>query len=213
MSVTGALIALNVLAYLWLSATGNPGSTASLVAHGALYPPLVTRDGQWWRIVSGAFLHVSLVHIGLNMFALFQVGRFVEMLVGKWRTLLMYAVAMLGSGFAVVIFSPNVVTVGASGAIFGLFGALVAIGLGLGPRGRSLIAQTIPIIVLNLLFGVAVPNISNAAHLGGLVSGFLIGALVFALRRRPPTALVVDAATGSRNEAELLPPEDDLIRR
>jgi rhomboid protease GluP len=168
------MIGLNVLVFIWLGLTGGWESSDSLVAHGALYGPAVAA-GEWWRIVSGAFLHAGYLHIGLNMFALFQVGRLVEMLVGSARTALAYTVAMLGSGIAVIVFNPDEPTVGASGAIFGLFGTLVAIGMRLGRPGRMLVSQTLPIIGINLAFGFAVPNISNAAHIGGLLCGFLVG--------------------------------------
>jgi rhomboid protease GluP len=182
-NATRVLIALNVIAYLWCSFTGASfisgfPDNQSLVDHGALYGPFVAQ-GQWWRIISSGFLHEGLLHIGLNMFALYQVGTLVEYLMGARRMLLVYFIAMIGSGLAVVWFSFNQPTLGASGAIFGLFGALVAIGLQLGQRGRSLIMQVLPIIGINLVFGFSVPGISNAAHIGGLLSGFVAGLIVF----------------------------------
>ena len=208
MSATAALIALNVLAYIWEVGSGTRfDNSASLVQHGALYGPLVER-GQWWRIVTGGFEHGGLAHIALNMFALWQLGTFVESMLGARRMLAIYILALFGGGIAVVIFSPNDVTVGASGAIFGLFGALVAIGVRLGRRGRGLIAQVVPILVINLVFTFAVPFISRAGHIGGLLTGFLAGLVLFMTRRPQPVPGVVDAATGATTEAELLPPED-----
>ncbi len=164
--------------------------------------------GEWWRIVSGGFEHGGLAHIALNMFALWQLGTFVEAMLGPRRMLAIYTVALFGGGIAVVVFSPNDVTVGASGAIFGLFGALLAIGVRLGRRGRGLIAQVVPILVINLVFTFAVPFISRAGHIGGLTTGFLAGLVLFMTRRPAPVAVVVDAATGAATEAEVLPPED-----
>jgi membrane associated rhomboid family serine protease len=129
------------------------------------------------------------------------------MLMGPWRMLAVYTIALLGGGYAVVYFAPNDVTVGASGAIFGLFGALMAIGLRMGQRGRALISQTLPILVINLVFTFAIPFISKAGHVGGLVSGFFAGLLLFAMKPAPPAPVVVDHATGETTEAELLPPE------
>ncbi len=191
--MTYALVALNVAAYVWVAFTGG-FDVPSLVAHGALDGPHVA-NGEYWRIVTAAFLHGGLLHIGLNMFALVQVGTYLESLVGSARMLAIYTVAMIGAGVAVVIFSPNDVTVGASGAIFGIFGALVAIGLRLGARGRGLIAQTLPIVGLNLAFGFSTPNISNAAHIGGLLSGFVAGLAVFMMRR--PQAVAESEAAGA----------------
>ena len=200
---------INVVAYAWEVFTGTRfDDNYSLVAHGALYGPLVVQQGQWWRIVTGGFLHGGLAHIALNMFALYQLGTFVESALGPWRMLAVYVISLFGGGLAVVYFSPNDVTVGASGAIFGLFGALIGIGLRLGQRGRALIAQTAPVLVINLVFTFAVPFISKSAHIGGLVSGLFAGLALFAMQRRPPTPVVVDAATGEEANAEYLPPPE-----
>lgn len=193
MNVTNALIAVNVIVYVWEVLAGTQmDSGPSLIAHGALYGRLVM-EGQWWRIFSGAFMHAGLAHIGLNMFALYQLGRFVEYALGPWRMLAVYFVSLVCGGMSVVIFAPDDPTVGASGAIFGLFGALLAIGVRLGKRGRSLIAQTVPILLLNLVFTFAVPFISKSGHLGGLAGGFLAGLLLFMTRRSALTAAPAQA--------------------
>ncbi len=208
-SATAVLVALNVIAYIWEVASGTRfDSNLSLVQHGALYGPLVTQRGEWWRIVTGGFMHGGIAHIALNMFALWQLGTFVETMLGARRMLAIYTIALFGGGLAVVYFSPADVTVGASGAIFGLFGALLAIGVRLGKRGRGLIAQTVPILIINLVFTFAVPFISKAGHVGGLLSGFVAGLVLFMTRRPEPVAVVVDRDTGAAAEAELLPPED-----
>ncbi len=209
MSATNVLIAMNVVVYLWEVLSGtNFNNNYSLLAHGALYAPLV-RQGQWWRIFSGAFEHAGLWHIALNMFALYQLGTFVEAVLGSRRMLAVYLISLIGGGLAVVVFSSNDVTVGASGAIFGLFGALLAIGVRLGKRGRGLIAQTLPILAINLVFTFAVPFISKSGHVGGLVAGFCAGLVLFMLRvpGSSPLVPVVDTVTGESAEAELLPPE------
>jgi membrane associated rhomboid family serine protease len=173
-TITNGIIAICVVAYIWQVTTGGPNAD-----HGELYGPAVVQLGQWWRIFTAAFLHGSIPHIALNMIALYQVGNIVERVMGPVRYVLLYAMATAGSGLAVLWFNFNVPTLGASGAIFGLFGALVAIGLSLPPRGMSLVTQTLPIIGINLAFGFAVPGISNAGHIGGLVSGFVAGWLLF----------------------------------
>ena len=214
MSATNFLIAVNVLAYIWEVASGTRfDSNYSLIDHGALYGPLVMQ-GQWWRIVTGGFMHGGIFHIALNMFALYQLGMFVEAALGAPRMLAIYAISLVGGGLAVVYYSPNDVTVGASGAIFGLFGALLAIGVRLGSRGRALIASVLPVLVLNLAFTFAVPFISKAGHLGGLACGFLAGLALFMTRAadRAGTPVVVNTATGEPAEAELLPPEEGARR-
>jgi membrane associated rhomboid family serine protease len=206
-SVTTALVLINVAAYLWEVTSGTDfNSNRSLLEHGALLGVLVTQYGQWWRVVTGGFLHGGIAHIALNMFALYQLGRFVEALLGPWRMLAVYAIALVGGGYAVAYFAPHDVTVGASGAIFGLFGALLAIGVRMGRSGRALISQTLPILLINLAFTFAVPFISKAGHLGGLASGFAAGLVLFAMRRPMAEPVVVDNATGVVSEAEYLPP-------
>lgn len=206
-SVTTALVLINVVAYVWEVTSGTDfNSNRSLLEHGALLGILVTQYGQWWRVVTGGFLHGGIAHIALNMFALYQLGRFVEALLGPWRMLAVYAIALVGGGYAVAYFAPHDVTVGASGAIFGLFGALLAIGVRMGRSGRALISQTLPILLINLAFTFAVPFISKAGHLGGLASGFAAGLVLFAMRRPVAEPVVFDNATGVVSEAEYLPP-------
>jgi rhomboid protease GluP len=172
-SATALLIGINVVAFLWLWQTGGWNSDASLIAHGALFPWYVRVRGEWWRIVSGAFLHSGFMHIAMNMVALAQLGTLMEKLVGSFPMLWIYGVSLLGSGLSIVAFSGNEITVGASGAIYGLFGGLLAIGFRLGPRGRPLVASTLPILVINLVLTYTIPNISISGHIGGLICGFI----------------------------------------
>ena len=180
-TLTILLIVVNVVAYIWQRTTnGGPD-----VDHGYLSPQSVLQYGQWWRIVTSAFLHWNEAHIALNMLALYSVGREVEMVFGKVRFALLYALAILGSGLSIVYFSVyNVPTLGASGAVFGLFGALVAVGLRLGARGRSLIMSLLPVLAINLVFTFSIPGIAVAAHVGGLITGFLAGLILFTGSRR-----------------------------
>ena len=179
--LTKVLIAINVVAFIWEYFTGALNSNVALVADGAFYGPYVAQ-GQWWRLVTGAFLHGSLLHILFNMIALYQLGTFVETIFGTPKMALIYAISLAGGAVGVYYFSFNDVTIGASGAIFGLFGAILAVGLRLGARGRGLLRDTAPIVVINLVLGFVVPNISVAAHLGGLFLGFIAG---FALWSAP----------------------------
>ncbi|HTD36396.1 MAG TPA: rhomboid family intramembrane serine protease [Candidatus Limnocylindrales bacterium] len=179
MTLTNALIAINVVVFVWELATGGVDAD-----HGWLRGSDVVVRGEWWRVVTAAFLHGSITHIAFNMFALYQVGTIVERAMGPLRYLFVYACAIVGSGAAVIWFNYTQPTLGASGAIFGLFGALVAIGLSLPPRGMSIVTQTVPIIVINLGLGFVIPNISVAAHVGGLITGFVVGWLVFQIPSR-----------------------------
>ena len=181
--LTRLLIAVNVIVFCWELSTGDTSDGYVLVKDGALYGQLVAA-GQWWRIFTAAFLHAGWLHIATNMFALYQVGTFVELLYGRARMAIIYFLAIIGSGVAVYYFSYDAPTVGASGAIFGLFGALTAAGLRLGKTGRDLVQQSAGIIILNLILGFTVFRfVSNAAHIGGLIAGALVGLLLFRLPR------------------------------
>ena len=209
MNVTLVLVILNVAVYLWQIASGTRfDDTASLVEHGALYGPLVTQRGEWWRIVTGGFEHGGFTHLAFNMFALWQLGRYLELAIGSPRMLAIYVFSLGVSGAAVIAFAPHDVTVGASGAIYGLFGALLAIGVRLGKRGRQMIAQIVPVLLINLAFTFAIPFISRAGHLGGLAAGFVAGYLLYIIERPASgVAVAVRDESGVAADAELLPPE------
>lgn len=200
----------NVLVFLWTTINHATQSPARLVQFGAFYGPYVD-EGQWWRAFTSAFIHDGILHIGFNMFALWQIGTVVEHLFGSPKMALIYLVSMLGSAWAIYHFSYNEVTIGASGAIFGLFGALVWAGLRMGKPGRGLVQGMLGVVLINVIYGFAIPNISQAGHLGGLVSGFLSGIPLFvvppALRRRPPIPVQVQSQ-GDVVDAELLPPAE-----
>lgn len=220
--MTRVLILLNVIGYLWeirvggsemLSGFGGNGSGIERVlAAGALVPAAVVQDGQWWRILSGGFLHGGLLHIGVNMMSLWFLGRFIEYAMGPWRMLLIYMISLIAAGLGVVYFSPPMVaTVGASGAIFGLFGALFAIGLRLGKPGRELVRANLGILVINLIITFTVPQISWQAHVAGLAAGFALTFLIYYPPRRI-APVVVDAGTGRQLETEYESPVDPQSR-
>ena len=180
--LTRLLVAINVIVYLWERFIGGLDAN-SLAAHGGLVGTDVLA-GQWWRIITSAFLHGSDMHLIFNMIALFQVGTYVELIFGAPRMAIIYFLAAIGGGVAVTYMTPDVVTIGASGAIFGLFGALAVAGFRLGARGRSIMQQTSGIIVINLLISI-IPgsNISIADHVGGLIVGTLCGLALFRIPR------------------------------
>lgn len=212
--ITRFLIVLNAIGFLWELSVAGPGllvgqgNVERVLQEGSLWPAAVLSGGQWWRIVTGAFLHGSILHIGVNMLSLWYLGRFIEYGLGSWRTLFVYVVSMVASGLGVIYFSaPMVPTVGASGAIFGLFGALFAIGFKLGKPGMDLVKANLGILALNLIITFTVPAISWQAHVFGLVAGFLITLAIYAPPRRvQPVA--VDARTGAELETEYQPPAD-----
>jgi membrane associated rhomboid family serine protease len=219
--ITRLLVIVNVLAFLWevfasgggmlsLMGSGNVAGETRVLEAGALWPASVLVGHQWWRIITSAFLHGGLLHIGVNMISLWALGRFIEAIAGSWRMTVIYFVSMIASGLGVVYLSAaanaNVPTLGASGAIFGLFGALFAIGFKLGRPGMQLIRANIGILVLNLFITFFVPGISWQAHVSGLAAGFLLTLLIYTPPRRV-APVVVDANTGDRYETEYQTPE------
>ena len=204
--LTRLLVVANILVFVWTSMNHITDSDQLLIKYGAMYGPAVA-SGEWWRIFTAGFLHGGLLHVSFNMFALWQVGSAVEDLFGTPRMALIYLLSLIGSGIAIYEFAYNDVTIGASGAIFGIFGALAAAGMRLGPRGRDLVRGMLGIVLIKLIIGFMVPNISMSGHVGGLVVGFIVGFLLF----EPPVPsapIYVNAEHGDNIiEAELLPPE------
>ncbi|MEM7322193.1 MAG: rhomboid family intramembrane serine protease [Actinomycetota bacterium] len=188
--VVVGLIAVNVLAFLV-----NQGTRGELNIRGLLFGPLV-QDGEWWRIITVGFLHSGLFHLAMNMYGLWILGQALEEGLGRLRFGLMYLAGLLGGSFAVLAFGFNQPTVGASGAVLGLAGALAAV---LWARGVSLTQSSLGfILALNLAIPIIIPGISFWGHLGGIVAGFgagwLISWLPIRYRQTQQTAL---AATGA----------------
>jgi membrane associated rhomboid family serine protease len=167
--VTKALVAINVGIYLLeLGMGGNINGTGNRIYEkGVLYGPLVA-DGEWWRLFTAMFLHYGPLHLGLNMLALWWFGSAVERVLGRGRYLLLYIVSGLAGSAGALIANPNALTVGASGAIFGILGAAFVL-----ERQRTYVlgGGAGALIVLNIIFSFAVPGISIGGHLGGLAGG------------------------------------------
>ena len=153
-----------------------------MVRFGANFGPF-TLSGQWWRLFTYMFLHGGLMHIAFNMWCLWDLGALCESLYGRWTYAAIYFVTGIAAGLASVGWNPGVLSVGASGAIFGLAGALIAsFYLGEFSVPRVAIQGTLRSLLFfvgfNVLFGSMVPGIDNACHAGGLVSGLILGALI-----------------------------------
>jgi membrane associated rhomboid family serine protease len=191
--VTKTLIGINVVVFVATSASGmNPISgngTSSLFNHLALIPAAVGA-GQWYRLFTAAFLHFEIFHIGFNMYALFLIGPPLEAALGRMRFIVLYLLAGIGGSILSVALGPvGEHAAGASGAIFGLFGAFYVVA-----RHRNLATNGIVItIVANLIFTFAIPNIDWRGHVGGLVTGAAI-ALIYARAPYGPMRDRVQAA-------------------
>lgn len=178
MELTIVLVVVNVLVFFGLSFGGMTEDAVYMLEHGAMYVPYILENGEYYRLFTSLFLHFGFTHLLNNMVTLVIMGRYVEPLVGKVRFLIIYFISGLGgnllSGWIEFIIEDHVVSAGASGAIFGLTGALL--GLTLLYRGRigQLTSRDVLIVVvLSLYNGFAGQGVDNAAHIGGLISGFL----------------------------------------
>jgi membrane associated rhomboid family serine protease len=173
--VTITLIVINVVIFLItvIQAGGTADlSRSSWFRQGTLTPILVA-SGQYWRLLTSGFLHLSVTHIGLNMLALYFVGLPLERIIGRWRFLVVYLMSLLGGSVAVMLFADVASSaVGASGAIFGLMGALVVVFR----RFSYDLRQLMIVVVINLGITFVIPGISWQAHVGGLLVGAVVGA-------------------------------------
>jgi rhomboid protease GluP len=221
--VRNALIAINVVLYGLMVATGVDALKphgGELLRWGADYGPL-TFGGEPWRLLSNTFVHFGILHIGLNMYVLWQAGEFVERLFGSRNFAALYLVAALGGSLASVLIHPFTISAGASGAVFGVYGALG--GYLLRQRGiipaavlARLRGSALTFIAINLAMGFTIPQIDNSAHIGGLLAGALCGwTLAAPLDRSPmrlgaPLALLAAAAIATAVLALRAPPVDYL---
>jgi membrane associated rhomboid family serine protease len=202
-AVTLALIGINVAVYAVELAMGGTidGGSNWIFSHGALVVNGVIQSGNvyavpahfsalgvvgvahgdWWRIVTAAFLHVGPLHLGLNMYSLFYAGTLLEHMIGRWRFALLYLASGIAGSAGAILWSPNQVSLGASGAIFGILGGLYV----LERRGHIATGGQIGmLIVLNLIFTFALSSyISVGAHVGGLIAGVVLMLMLHQYRR------------------------------
>lgn len=171
---TSILVGLNLLVYLVevvQSSSFNVGN-AAIIYDWALFGPAVA-DGEWYRIVTSGFLHSGLIHIGFNMYLLWILGGALERYAGAARMLAIYFSSLLWGSALVLIMSPNALTVGASGAVFGLMAAMLLLER---QRGIALLGSSVgALLLINLLLTFTISNISIGGHLGGLAGGAAAG--------------------------------------
>ena len=187
--VTATLIGICVLVFLLMVMDGvhffSP-SIDALIKWGANARFLTIAEGEWWRLFTCMFEHIGLIHLVVNMVSLYMIGTLLEPVIGKWRFLSAFIVTGVGGSIASIIWNANVVSAGASGAIFGLFGLMLAL------LSTNLIEKTVrnailpnigTIVVINLIAGFK-PGVDYAAHIGGLITGIALGYLYFLLIRK-----------------------------
>ncbi len=186
--VTQTLIAINVIVFIAETATGtslggasglNPGT---LFEKGALAGPFIAQSHEYWRLVSAGFLHDGLLHILFNMVFLYFMGPMLEPAIGRLNFAVVYAVSLLAGSFGALLFQPLGLTIGASGACFGVLGALIVVahyrGISIWQSGLGLT------LVINIVFSLSVAGISIGGHLGGVVGGAICGWLLVQVGER-----------------------------
>ena len=196
--ITIGLIGLNALVFAIMVLRGGSfvaPTPQQAIAFGADFGPL-TLGGQWWRLATSMFVHFGIIHIGLNMWCLWSLGCAAEALMGRISYLLAYFASGIFGSIASVYWHPMAAGAGASGAIFGMAGALVSfVYLKKTPAhltiNKKMLGSLGTFILYNLGFGAAIPGISNAAHIGGLVMGMAVGAVL-------PAASLPDSSRRTR---------------
>jgi membrane associated rhomboid family serine protease len=197
-SVTRVLIAVNVLVFIAETATGSSlggngiGGPSSVFYKGMLYGPFIVEQHQYYRLLTAGFLHEGLIHILFNMWFLYVMGQMLEPLIGRVNFIAVYFASLLAGSFGALLFQPDVPTIGASGACFGILGALIVIayyqGISIWQSGLGLT------LVINIVFSLSFSGISIGGHLGGVVGGALCGwAIVMLGERRRMPALALGA--------------------
>lgn len=168
--VTITLITINVLIYLFMILFNQ---TDNVINNYAVYGPYIVKFKEYYRLITGTFIHANIVHLLLNCYSLYVIGTQIESFMGKWKYLIIYFVSALTGSLLSILLS-DAASIGASGAIFGLMGSLLYFGYHYRVYlGSVLKSQIIPLILFNLLIGFITPGIDNFAHIGGLIGGAL----------------------------------------
>ena len=200
--VTLGLIAINVGVFLAQLAGGAGASLNSgwIFENGVLFGPFVA-EGDWWRLITSAFLHANILHIGMNMLVLWIIGPALEEYLGHGKYALLYFVSGLAGAAGALVWSPLSPAVGASGAIWGIMGAALLL------EWRRIYVfggQAMGLVVFNLLFTFLIPGISVGGHIGGLIGGAAAAFMFLYLRRTPALATLAVAAVGAASVAVAL---------
>lgn len=197
---TFILLGINLLVFVAMTVFGAANGlglngtqdSRVLLLFGAMQNQLIAH-GEYYRLFTSMFLHIGLIHLAFNMYALYVIGQDVEQLYGAARFLLIYLLGGLGGSLASYLLSSGGLSAGASGAIFALIGASIAYFYlhrnTFGARGQAQLRSMLMLAGINLLFGFTIPGINNLAHLGGLVFGALVGAIL-APRYEAPSVFI-----------------------
>ncbi|MGA2389843.1 MAG: rhomboid family intramembrane serine protease [Candidatus Sulfotelmatobacter sp.] len=204
-NLTQIIFGINAAVFLGMALAGQTVldfPVGETIRWGANFGPL-TLTGEWWRLLTCVFVHGGLVHVAFNMWCLWNLGQLTESLYGRWTYAAVYLLCGIGSSLASLAWHPGTPSVGASGAIFGLAGAmLAAFKLGEFSVPRAALQGTLrslgAFVVYNLIFGAAMSGVDNAAHIGGLLTGLILGAVIALIapqQEHAPRRLAIFLAT------------------
>lgn len=192
--ITIILVSVNVLIFIWLSLFGMTEDAAYMLQHGAMYLPLVVEKGEYYRMFTCIFLHFGFQHLMNNMMMLFFLGSILEEELGWWKYGVLYIISGIGGNVLSALYDLQtghyVVSAGASGAIFGIIGALFLIII----RDRGRIGNLsgrgmLFMVACSLYHGFTSTGIDNMAHIGGIITGFLVAAVLYRKHDRKRSAL------------------------
>ncbi|MDF2886403.1 MAG: Rhomboid family protein [Lacrimispora sp.] len=182
-----SLIAVNIIYFLYLEMNGSTEDTQFMVSHGAMYAPLVIERGEYYRLITSAFMHFGINHIMNNMLILFILGDNLERALGHIKYLIFYLICGVGANVISMFVNlsgyRSVVSAGASGAIFGVIGGLLyAVAVNRGQLEDLSTRQLLVVVLCSLYFGFTSTGVDNAAHVAGLIVGIIMGVILY---RRP----------------------------
>lgn len=186
--VNGAIIVLNIIYFLYLEVTGSSLSSRFMIEKGAMYIPLLLEENQYYRLIVSVFMHFGINHLINNMLVLFVLGDILERALGSVKYLIFYLLCGIGANLFSVLYDlgtmqDTAVSAGASGAIFGVVGGLIyAVAINRGRLGDLSSRQLGVLVLITLYHGFTSTGVNNAAHIGGLITGFFLGILFY---RRP----------------------------
>ncbi len=173
--VTFSLLGIIIVYFIIMTLNGGTTNTETLVKFGALYPPLVLFYGEYYRLITSVFIHIGIMHLFFNSYALYIFGTQIERVMGKMKYLIFFLLTGIGGNIVTFFFSFETISAGASGSLFGILGAFVYLIQHhknmITPQGRKSILK---LLGLNLIITFISPSISITAHLGGLIIGYLL---------------------------------------
>ena len=176
--VTSLLLLIMIIYFIVMTLSGGTTNNMTLLRFGAMFPPYVVAFGEYYRFITAIFIHIGFTHILFNGYALYIFGSQIEYVLGPIKYLLFFLLTGIGGNIITFFFSPETISAGASGSLFGLLGMFVYLihrrPHMITPQGRKSIMK---LLGINLLITIAVPNISISAHFGGLVAGYLLSYL------------------------------------